>query len=65
MSEFSQNGVISTLHDFGTRSTGEIEKDLLKHSKERKMELRIGQILLMNVVFYCMKKILGLLITFL
>ena len=39
MSEFSQNGVISTLHDFGTRSTDEIEKDLLKHSKERKMEL--------------------------
>ena len=39
MSEFSQNGVISTLHDFGTRSTEEIEKDLLIHSKERKMEL--------------------------
>ena len=39
MSEFSQNGIISTLHDFGTRSTDEIEKDLLKFSKERKMEL--------------------------
>ena len=39
MSEFSQNGIISTLHDFGTRSTNEIEKDLLKFSKERKMEL--------------------------
>ena len=39
MSEFSQNGIISTLHDFGTRSTAEIEKDLLKFSKERKMEL--------------------------
>jgi glucosyl-3-phosphoglycerate synthase len=39
MSEFSQNGIISTLHDFGTRSTSEIEKDLLKFSKERKMEL--------------------------
>ena len=39
MSEFSQNGIISTLHDFGTRSTKEIEKDLLKFSKERKMEL--------------------------
>ena len=24
MSEFSQNGLISTLHDFGTRSTDEI-----------------------------------------
>ena len=39
MGEFSQNGIISTLHDFGTRSTTEIEKDLLKFSKERKMEL--------------------------
>ena len=39
MSEFSQNGIISTLHDFKTRSTIEIENDLLKFSKERKMEL--------------------------
>ena len=39
MSDFSQNGIISTLHDFGTRSTEEIEKDLSKFSKERKMEL--------------------------
>ncbi len=39
MSEFSQNGIISTLHDFGTRSTTEIEKDLFTFSKERKMEL--------------------------
>jgi len=39
MGDFSQNGIISTLHDFGTRSTGEIEKDLLKFSEERKMEL--------------------------
>ncbi len=39
MGDFSQNGIISTLHDFGTRSTAEIEKDLLKFSKERKMEL--------------------------
>ena len=39
MSDFSQNGIISTLHDFGTRSTSEIEKDLLKFSEERKMEL--------------------------
>ena len=30
MSEFSQNGIISTLHDFGTRSTSEIEKDVIK-----------------------------------
>ena len=39
MSDFSQNGVISTLHDFGTKSTSEIENELLKFSKERKMEL--------------------------
>ena len=39
MSDFSQNGIISTLHDFGTKSTSIIEKDLLKFSKERKMEL--------------------------
>ena len=39
MSDFSQNGIISSLHDFGTKSTSDIEKDLLKFSKERKMEL--------------------------
>ena len=39
MSDFSQNGIISTLHDFGTKSVKEIEKDLKKFSKERKMEL--------------------------
>ena len=39
MGDFSQNGIISTLHDFGTKSTVDIEKDLLKFSKERKMEL--------------------------
>ena len=39
MSDFFQNGIISTLHDFGTKSTSSIEQDLLKFSKERKMEL--------------------------
>ena len=39
MSDFSQNGIISNLHDFGTKTTKEIEDDLLKFSKERKMEL--------------------------
>ena len=39
MSDFSQNGIVSDLHDFGTKSTNEIEKDLLKFSKERNMEL--------------------------
>ena len=39
MSEFSQNGIISTLHDFGTKSTAEIEKELLSFSGQRKMEL--------------------------
>ena len=36
MGDFSQNGIVSTLHDFGTKSTNEIEKDLLNFSKERK-----------------------------
>ena len=39
MSDFSQNGIISTLHDFGTKSTSTIEKELQKFSGERKMEL--------------------------
>ena len=39
MSDFSQNGIISTLHDFGTKSTKQIEQELLNFSKERKMEL--------------------------
>ena len=39
MGDFSQNGVVSTLHDFGTKNTTDIEKDLLNFSKERKMEL--------------------------
>ena len=30
MSDFSQNGIISTLHDFGTKSVGDIEKELKK-----------------------------------
>jgi len=39
MSDFSQNGIISTLHDFGTKSTSVIENELSKFSKQRKMEL--------------------------
>ena len=39
MGEFSQNGIVSTLHDFKTKSTEQIEKELLEFSKERKMEL--------------------------
>ena len=27
MSDFSQNGIISSLHDFGTKSTKDIETD--------------------------------------
>ena len=37
MSDFSQNGIISTLHDFGTKTTAEIEKELLSFSKQRKL----------------------------
>ncbi len=39
MGDFSQNGIVSTLHDFKTKTTDEIEKELLDFSKERKMEL--------------------------
>ena len=39
MSDFSQNGVVSTLHDFKTKSTSVIESELSKFSKQRKMEL--------------------------
>ena len=39
MGEFSQNGIVANLHDFSIRSTEQIEKDLLKFSKERKLEL--------------------------
>jgi hypothetical protein len=37
MSDFYQDGTISTLHDYGTKSTKDLEKELLKFSKERKM----------------------------
>ena len=30
MSDFSQNGIISTLHDFGTKSVGDIEAGTVK-----------------------------------
>ena len=36
MGDFSQNGVISTLHDFGTKSTSVIEKELLEFSTKEK-----------------------------
>ena len=39
MSDFSQNGVVSTLHDFKTKSTSVIESELSKFSQQRKMEL--------------------------
>ena len=40
MGDFSQNGIISNLHDFGTKTTADIEKELVKFSKERKFERR-------------------------
>ena len=39
MSDFFFFCVISTLHDFGTKSTSVIEKELLEFSTQRKMEL--------------------------
>ena len=39
MSEFSQNGVVATLHDFSNRDLKDLERDLKKFSNDRKMEL--------------------------
>ena len=39
MSEFSQNSVVATLHDFSNRDLKDLERDLKKFSKDRKMEL--------------------------
>ena len=39
MGDFSQNGTVANLHDFSTRTTDQIEKDLEKFSKTRPMEL--------------------------
>ena len=39
MSEFSQNGVVATLHDFSNRDLKDLERDLKKFSEDRKMEL--------------------------
>ena len=39
MSEFSQNGVVATLHDFSNRNLKDLEQDLKSFSKDRKMEL--------------------------
>ena len=33
MSEFSQNGVVATLHDFSNRDLKDLERDLKKFSK--------------------------------
>ena len=38
MSDFYQDGTISTLHDFGTKSTKDLEKDLLNFSKETSLK---------------------------
>ena len=38
MRDISQNGIISTLHDFGTKSTSVIENELSKFSKQRKIQ---------------------------
>ena len=38
MSDFSQNGVVSTLHDFKTKSTAVIENELSKFSKNSEFD---------------------------
>ena len=42
MGDFSQNGIVSTLHDFKTKSTEQIEKELLDFSKEREIKYSIS-----------------------
>ena len=39
MSDFHQNGVISTLHNLSTRSLDEIESELRDYSKTAPIEL--------------------------
>ena len=39
MGDFAQNGAIATLHDFGTRTTEELESELAVFSGYRPMEL--------------------------
>ena len=39
MSDFHQNGVISTLHNLSTRSLEEIERELREYSKSAPIEL--------------------------
>ena len=39
MSDFHQNGVISTLHNLSNRSLDEIEKELREYSKDAPIEL--------------------------
>ena len=39
MGDFFQNGTIATLHDFGSRTTGELEKELKLFSAYRPMEI--------------------------
>ena len=39
MSEFSQNGVVATLHDFSNRDLKDLERDLKKFSRIEKWNL--------------------------
>ncbi len=39
MSDFHQNGVISTLHNLSNRTLSEIENELKEHSKQLPIEL--------------------------
>ena len=39
MGDFAQNGMVATLHDFGTRTTEQLEQELRVFSGYRPMEL--------------------------
>ena len=41
MGDYFQNGPITTLHDFGLRTTEDLDEDLVRWGKERPMSLII------------------------
>ena len=42
MGDFSQNGIVSTLHDFKTKSTDEIEKEYLSNTENARKNKIFG-----------------------
>ena len=55
MSDFSQNGIISNLHDFGTKSTKEIEIELKKFSKDSQKLRKLNVIVILKFLIASLK----------